>query len=322
MTAQAKSKRTQVKTGVKTDSKPDSKAVKTKLHSVLSSLKPLVTVTEKSALCDIESCSEKEPCDQGWFFEDNIAHPCKTFQSYYQQQRLLNNFLGLDMSKYQKDWDSLEIEHESWRIIQRYCAAPNTKDFVDGGLLLLLQGPRGTGKSQALMKLTEATRRETFRSLFINWSAWWMKVKGSYVPSSAESEVLLLNKLIEPDFLAIDEVGTGLDSESTRAWSLFEQAICLRYDALKATAISTNLKREEFAVQTTGLSKEQRMRLLVSVKKKQQKLEDLPSRVFSRIDNNTHWISFDGKCFREQEDKARVEPLIERVVSEARGEKA
>lgn len=301
-------------------------SIKTNLVRVLDTIKPLIIetdeLTDTEIKCAITACDETELCDKGWFFEANTAHPCQHYKSTQQQKRLLNNFLGLDMSKYQRDWETLEVDHESWKIIQRYCAAPNTKDLVKGGLLLVLLGPRGTGKSQALMKLTEATKKEGFQSLFINWSAWWMKVKSSYDSQSSDNELGLLNKLIEPNFLAIDEVGTGLDSESSRAWSLFEQAICLRSEALKATAISTNLSREEFAVQTTGLPKDQRVKLLLSLKRKHRRIEDLPSRAFSRIDSSTHWISFDGKCFREEQDKARVEPLIERVVSEARGEKA
>ena len=294
----------------------------TKLIRLLDSIKPLIIetdeLTDTEIKCAIADCSKTELCDKGWFFEANTAHPCQHYKSMQQQKRLLNNFLGLDMSKYQRDWETLEVEHESWKIIQRYCAAPNTKDLVEGGLLLVLLGPRGTGKSQALMKLTEATKKEGFQSLFINWSAWWMKVKSSYDAQSSDSELGLLNKLIEPDFLSIDEVGTGLDSESSRAWSLFEQAMCLRSEALKATAISTNLSREEFAVQTTGLPKDQRVKLLLSLKGKQRRIKDLPSRAFSRIDSSTHWIFFDGKCFREEQDKARVEPLIQRVMSEVK----
>jgi len=116
---------------------------------------------------------------------------------------------------------------------------------------------------------------------------WWIRVKATYNADSKENENSLLAQLIEPDFLALDEIGTGLDSDSPRVWALLEQLI-------KATAITTNLSRKEFAVMSTALSKDRRATLLHLVTEGKQDLATLPSRLFSRIDANAHWIPFDG----------------------------
>ena len=193
----------------------------------------------------------------------------------------------------------------------------NTKAFVAHGLQLMLHGPKGTGKSQALIKLVEATRREDFKSLFINWNAWWLRVKATYKTDSKEDESSLLEQLTEPDFLALDEIGTGLDCDSPRVWALLEQLISTRYDSLKATAISTNLSREEFAVMSTALSKDRRATLLHLVKNSGHDLASLPSRLFSRIDANAHWIPFDGTRYREEQDKSRIRPIVNQVLEDA-----
>ena len=293
-------------------------AVKTNLELILENIKPLVTdKVEASESCLVSGCEAKNICDKGWFFEDNQAQRCKTYQGFLDQKALLKSFLDLDMTKYKKAWDDLEVTHQSWRIIQSYCLSANTKAFIAHGLQLMLHGPKGTGKSQALIKLIEATRRDEFKSLFINWNAWWMRVKASYKADSKEDESSLLEQLIAPDFLALDEIGTGLDCDSPRVWALLEQLISTRYESLKATAISTNLSREEFAVMSTALSKDRRVTLLRFVKEGKQDLAKLPSRLFSRIDASAHWIPFDGTCFREEEDQSRITPIINKVLADA-----
>jgi len=308
------------KSATKSKSKSEKDAVQTHLQVVLETIKPLVkNKVEPKASCSVSGCEADMLCDKGWFFEQNQAKRCTNYQVYLEQKALLKSFLDLDMGKYQKAWDELELTHKSWRIIQSYCLSANTQSFVAHGLQLMLHGPKGTGKSQALIKLVEATRREDFKSLFINWNAWWMRVKATYKADSKEDESSLLEQLIAPDFLALDEIGTGLDADSSRVWALLEQLISIRYDNLKATAITTNLSREEFAVMSTGFSKDRRSLLLHDVRAGKQELSSLPSRLFSRIDTSAHWIPFDGTCFREEEDQSRITPIINQVLADARG---
>ena len=296
----------------------EKEAVKTHLELILENIKPLVAdKVEASVSCSVSGCEADLICDKGWFFEHNQAQRCKSYQGYLEQKALLKSFLDLDMGKYKKAWDELEVTHQSWRIIQSYCLPTNSKAFVAHGLQLMLHGPKGTGKSQALIKLVEATRREDFKSLFINWNAWWMRVKATYKPDSREDESSLLEQLISPDFLALDEIGTGLDADSPRVWALLEQLISTRYDRLKATAITTNLDRTEFAVMSTALSKDRRATMLQLVKEGRQDLAQLPSRLFSRIDANAHWIPFDGTCYREEQDKSRIKPIVNQVLKDA-----
>ena len=317
---QAKTSKPKSETGSKAKSETGSEkiAVQTHLELVLENIKPLVKDNiEAKASCSVSGCEAEMLCDKGWFFEQNQAKRCSNYQVYLEQKALLKSFLDLDMSKYQKAWNDLELTHNSWRIIQSYCLQANTNAFVAHGLQLMLYGPKGTGKSQALIKLVEATRREDFKALFINWSAWWMRVKATYKANSKEDESSLLEQLIAPDFLALDEIGTGLDADSPRLWSLLEQLIATRYDNLKATAITTNLSREEFAVMSTRLSKDIRSELLRDVRDGKQDIRSLPSRLFSRINTSAHWIPFDGTSFREEEDQSRITPIINQVLADA-----
>jgi len=320
MTIQSSPKKQEasLKPSQKVQTESENETVKTNLELILENIKPLVKDNvEASVSCLVSGCEAELVCDKGWFFEHNQAVRCKPYQDFVEQKALLKSFLDLDMSKYQKAWDELEVTHKSWRIIQSYCLSDNTKAFVSHGLQLMLHGPKGTGKSQALIKLIEATRREEYKALIINWNAWWMRVKATYNADSKENENSLLAQLIEPDFLALDEIGTGLDSDSPRVWALLEQLISTRYDGLKATAITTNLSRKEFAVMSTALSKDRRATLLHLVTEGKQDLATLPSRLFSRIDANAHWIPFDGTRYRDKQDKSRIMPIVNKVLEDA-----
>lgn len=218
--------------------------------------------------------------------------------------------VGEDLRRYARSWAELDVSHPAWAFMREVCQAP-LELVVRPCLSLVLLGPRGTGKTQAAAMLVDAVLRAGESAQLVSWSAWWSRVKGSYGnDGSGESEDSLRKALLRPALVALDDVGSGLDVNSPHAWALFEGVVADRYDRGRPTVITTNLTPAELAVASSGLDRAGRE----AARREARSAQDLPSRAFSRLQFEAHFLVFDGVNFRQKVDAAQRDAAVAAVM--------
>jgi len=116
------------------------------------------------------------------------------------------------------------------------------RPLPEGGLMAV--GPVGTHKSHLLAARTIDAARRGWRARFLNWAQFCLEVRDTYKTSATETELDVLNRYADLDFLAIDDLGVGAtrqggkESEASRmlAYMLLDR----RYAMGRVTDVSSN----------------------------------------------------------------------------------
>jgi DNA replication protein DnaC len=133
-------------------------------------------------------------------------------------------------------------------------------DYVDGGCLVALLGPRGTGKTQMASLLIDqklmALRPGSLRPRILTLSEIFLEVRDSYRSDAELSEKKLLHRYATHSLLVIDEAHErgGTEFEDRKLIGIINK----RYDLMLPTVLISNEKREAFA-NSIGTSAASRM---------------------------------------------------------------
>lgn len=104
---------------------------------------------------------------------------------------------------------------------------------------VLLQGPVGVGKTHlACVMLMEAQTRYGASIAFVDLPELFTRIKATFDPGWAETEMEVLKPVLAADILAIDELAAARHSDWN--FAMTEQIINSRYNADKATIVTTN----------------------------------------------------------------------------------
>ncbi len=148
-----------------------------------------------------------------------------------------SDVLQIDIQYFQhKDNKSLHkaLTYAKDEFITKY---PHKRGF------LLMGGP-GRGKTHlAIGTISELILERGVKCMFKDFFYLLSELKEAYSEGTSENQVLL--PLIETEVLIIDELGKGKSSE----WeiNILDQLISKRYNASKATLITTNFISKEYA---------------------------------------------------------------------------
>lgn len=131
-----------------------------------------------------------------------------------------------------------------------------------GGKIILLAGPRGTGKTQIAVDVAagiiceDMPKMEPREPYYIKAMDFFRQIRETFRDDSTLSEVQILMRFIKPCLLIIDEAHErgNTDFESRTLANIIDR----RYDEIKNTILITNQSRGEFA-KTIGPSVISRM---------------------------------------------------------------
>ena len=111
------------------------------------------------------------------------------------------------------------------------------------GFLVALCGPRGTGKSQIGVELIRHAIEQEDKALYIRAMDLFIDLKSTYGSKDrAENERTVLDRLLKPNLLVIDELSEGSDSEFERR--MLTYLIDVRYGEAKDTLLIANYTRQ------------------------------------------------------------------------------
>jgi DNA replication protein DnaC len=130
---------------------------------------------------------------------------------------------------------------EALKKCERYCEGYPYVGPTDEGLGLLFTGPSGVGKTHlAVAVLQELVTHKGVHGQFWDFHSLIRKIKDSYNPETATTELQVLEPVVEADVLLLDDLG---------AWKMTDWMVDTlfyilngRYMAKRATIISTNFE--------------------------------------------------------------------------------
>lgn len=129
-------------------------------------------------------------------------------------------------------------------IIQRF--AVNFEDVLREGAGLVLCGKPGTGKTHLSAAMANHVMREHGRRVrFMTVLDLLRSVKGTMARDSDSTETQVINRMLAPDLLILDEVGVqyGTDYERMVITDLLNK----RYNEMRPTVLISNLDSDELA---------------------------------------------------------------------------
>lgn len=138
---------------------------------------------------------------------------------------------------------------------QRFCQGRKVPQLTDKGLAhltipaggLLIIGPVGAHKTHLACARTVDAAKRGYSAFLLKWEQFALEVRDTYKPKAKESENDVLQRYVDLDFLAVDDLGTGrADDEASRhalrlAYALFDH----RYDHCQTTDVTTNWTPDE-----------------------------------------------------------------------------
>lgn len=152
----------------------------------------------------------------------------------------------------QLDIDTLSV-HTEWSETRKKIVARDQDAY-----LYALIGPRGTGKTQMAVSLLHSRIFALGRTgRYLTAMDFFMMLKESFREGEKRSEMDVLQSLILPNLLVIDEITVRSDS----VWenNLFTYLVNKRYDALKDTILIGNCANAQELTSCVGPSISSRM---------------------------------------------------------------
>jgi hypothetical protein len=122
---------------------------------------------------------------------------------------------------------------------ERIAARP----LPEGGIFAV--GPAGSHKTHLLAARTVDAARRGWTAQMVNWSRFVLEVRATYQRKAHESELDVLKRYSELDYLAIDDLGA--DSGSEAVVLVCYELLDARYACQRATDVSSNLTPTEIA---------------------------------------------------------------------------
>ena len=146
-------------------------------------------------------------------------------------------------------------ENESFDIAFKRCKkyCENSNDILKNGFGIYLWGDKGTGKTHLTSCMANELMKQYKQVLFTNFFEISKSIRATFRGSG--SEINLINRIANVDFLFIDDLGTEkVTKEGEDTWlqdKIFE-VINKRYNNMKATIFTSNYSLQQL-VQERGL---------------------------------------------------------------------
>lgn len=130
------------------------------------------------------------------------------------------------------------------------------RKILGTGFLVALVGGRGPGKTQMSVELMKHATSKLQSAYYDTLTGLFLDIKATFKKDSRDTEGEVVQKMVKPSFLVIDEVGKKSDGE----WEnrIFFEIIDRRYREMRDTLLISNHAKEQF-VQAIGESLASRM---------------------------------------------------------------
>ena len=218
--------------------------------------------------------------------------PCPDCTRRARLAQLERDLLNADipLTELHTPWTEVNVEHESWRIVKRYC--DKLPDVRARGYNAILAGLPGRGKSLGAALICRAAVEHAFTARMITAQDLINRVLRSYRDDAQESEYEIIQSLAAVDFLVIDDLDAGATKSRSVEVRILTAVIDKREKAGRCTIITTNL--------TAGAELEAAMGF----------------RAFERIRYKAAQAVFDGPNERQRKHQAAVQDLDAFIMGE------
>lgn len=145
-----------------------------------------------------------------------------------------------------RTFDGYVAKEQGQRLALNVCRkyAEGWAEKKAAGTSLVLTGSPGTGKTHLACAIASHVVSENLDSaLFATVSAMLRAIKETYRKDSARSEQDVIDRLMEPDLLIIDEVGVQVGSDHEKL--LMFEVLNGRYQDMRPTILISNLPVDE-----------------------------------------------------------------------------
>jgi DNA replication protein DnaC len=137
-----------------------------------------------------------------------------------------------------------EGQKKALRIATRY--AERFVDIAPTGRCLLLLGKPGTGKTHLAVSIAnEVMGTTTATAVYRTIGSVLQAIRATYDRSSDQTEAQILQGLIAPSLLVLDEIGVSKETPSDFELTTLFAIINGRYEELRPTIIVSNLEAEQ-----------------------------------------------------------------------------
>ena len=199
-----------------------------------------VPTEETKVVCS--KCGEKTPITETQD-KDHKTYCNSCFNSITQEFQMQKNRKALDEAHIVgRNRDMINTEYK-YTNLERTGQMTPCRTFKDTGDFLILYGNNGTGKT--LLSLQFAKRFIVHGKSVVYKVASWLfsEIRSSYSPVAKETEYSILQSLITPDLLIIDELGKT--AKSNNELNLIEMILSERYNLKKKTILVSNMQESE-----------------------------------------------------------------------------
>lgn len=137
-----------------------------------------------------------------------------------------------------------DAQGKALRICKRY--AEKFIDIAPTGRCLLLLGKPGTGKTHLGVSIAnEVMRTTTGTAVYRTVGAVLQSIRSTYDRSSDQTEAEILQGLIAPSLLILDEIGVSKETPSDFELTTLFAIINGRYEEMRPTIVISNLTPED-----------------------------------------------------------------------------
>lgn len=132
-------------------------------------------------------------------------------------------------------------QKEAFKFAKSY--ADEFEKNLKRGRSVIFCGAPGTGKTHLAIAIMNSIMKNDFSAFFTSVSRLMRAIKDTWRKDSESSELKIMNDLIFPDLLVIDEIGVQFGSETEKNF-LFD-VVNSRYENVKPSILISNLTKDE-----------------------------------------------------------------------------